>query len=120
MKLKSNKGITLLSLVITITVMTVLLTTVLVISLKDDGIIKVTKDAKDGMEDSSLYQSITEAVLTSKNKNGKINEDSLKNKLQIIDENSSIVYDENTNSYTVNVKDNVYIIEEYGNITVQE
>lgn len=120
MRLKNNKGITLMSLVITISVITILLTTVLVISLKDDGVVSVAKDAKEGMEDSSLYQSITEAVFMSKNKNGKINEESLRNKLQVIDENSSLLYDDNTKSYTATVKDAVYTIEEYGNITVEE
>lgn len=120
MKLKNNNGITLLSLAITVSVMTILLTTVLVIALRDEGVIKVTKEAKKGVEDSSLYQSVTEAVVTSKNKNGKINESALENKLQVIDENANLAYDDTTSTYTVTVKEKSYIIEEYGNITVQE
>lgn len=120
MELKNNKGLTLVSVVIAITVMTILLATVLVITLKDDGIIGVAKDAKDGMEESSLYQSVAEAVVTSKKKNGKVNEESLENKLQVIDENSTLVYNDVEKTYTVKVKGNVYVIEEYGNIKVEE
>ncbi len=120
MKLKNDKGITLVALTITIAVMTILLGTVLVIALNDNGIINSAKDAKDGMEEYSIYQSVTEAVLTSKNKNGKVNEETLKNKLKKIDQNASLIYDENTKSYASNVKGMNYIIEEYGEVTKQE
>ncbi|MBE5819854.1 MAG: type II secretion system protein [Clostridiales bacterium] len=120
MKLKKDKGITLTSLVITIGVMTILAGTVVVVALNEGGIIGKAGEAKESVEDAGVYQDIIHAVLTSKNKNGKINEEALTKKLKKIDNSTNIVKNESTNSYIVTVKGDNYIIEEYGNVTVQE
>lgn len=120
MKFKNNKGITLTALVITIGVMTILIGTVVIVALNEGGIIGKAGEAKEGVEDAGVYQDVIQAVLTSKNKNGKINEATFTKKLKKIDSNANITCDENTNSYIINVKGNNYIVEEYGNVTVQE
>lgn len=120
MKLKKEKGITLSSLVITIGVMMILLGAVVVVALNEGGIIGKAGEAKENMEETGVYQDIIQAVLMSKNKNGKINEEALTKKLKKIDNNTNITRDESTNSYICTVKGDNYIIEEYGNVTVQE
>ena len=102
MKFKNNKGITLTALVITIGVMTILIGTVVIVALNEGGIIGKAGEAKEGVEDAGVYQDVIQAVLTSKNKNGKINEATFTKKLKKIDSNANITCDENTNSYIIN------------------
>ena len=83
MKAKNNKGITLSSLVITVMVMLILLGAVVVVALNEGGIIGKSAEAKESIEDASVYQDIVHAVLASKNKNGKINQESLTKKMFI-------------------------------------
>ena len=120
MDFKKNKGITLSSLAITVSVMMILLGAVVVVALNEGGIIGKAGEAKKSVEDSAVYQDIIQAVFASKNKNGKINENMLTNKLKKIDANANIAHDETTNNYSVTVKGNKYMIGEYGEITENE
>ena len=118
--MKNEKGITIVSLIITIIVMLILAGTVIAISISgDDGVIKKAKDAKKGVEDFSLYETLTETVVTSKKKNGKVNFESLQNKLESIDNTINFTYDNTTDSCTVELGDKTYNIGEYGSITEQ-
>lgn len=118
-KICSQKGITMISLIITIIVMLILAGTVLTVSFNEDsGIIKETKEATSGIKDLSLYESIAELIVTSKKKDGKIDPEKFPTKVNSIDDNVSCSYEDETSTYIVK-EDGVerYEISEYGKIT---
>lgn len=72
-KTKSKKGITLVALIITIVVL-LILATVAIRPITDDGIIDAAKDAKNNFEELNEHEAINRAILTAKlvSKNGKV------------------------------------------------
>ena len=120
MNMKDNKGVTLLSLAVAVSVMILLIGSVIVISLKDDGVILNAQQAKEAVEDYEIYENVLEAIVTSKGKNGKIIKDTLEEKLFKIDENSSLVYDESEKIYTLDIAGKIYTIGEYGEVNTEE
>ena len=72
-RIKSEKGITLVALIITVVVL-LILASVTIKPIMDEGIIDITKEAKESYETLAEKEAINRSILTAKlvSKNGKV------------------------------------------------
>ena len=92
-KLKQNKGITLIALVITIVVMLILAGVSISMLFGSNGIINRAKEAKEASEKQSIIENIKFDIATKQTKNlGSIDEDEF---LEILNKYGTISEDEN-------------------------
>lgn len=101
---KSTKGITLVSLVVTIIILLILASVSINMLIGENGIIKQSQNAKEKTESSSSIEQVSLAVTYSMMKNGNINYDDLKNELNTIEKISGVPETITTSSFPLIVK----------------
>ena len=116
-KLKENKGITLIALVITIIVLLILAGVTIATLTGDNGILKKAGDAKTQTEQAKADENLKIAIAGSYGTDGKLNLKDLKDNL----ENQEIDYDKNNTGFPLEVTVNgeKKKIDENGNVTVK-
>ena len=116
-KLKENKGITLIALVITIIVLLILAGVTIATLTGDNGILKKAGDAKTQTEQAKEDENLKIAIAGSYGTDGKLNLKDLKDNL----ENQGINYDKNNTGFPLEVTVNgeKKKIDENGNVTVK-
>ena len=117
-RLNNKKGLSLIILIITIIVI-LILSTVILLTLSKNNIIKSAKDAKFKEEEYNELQKLNVAVLeTLRNSNsGNITTTLIREKLSnAFDINEYILTENKNNTWSVELKNNTYIIDESGKI----
>ena len=123
-KMKNQKGITLVALVITVIIMIILAGVTFNVLLGDGGLINRAKQAAEKYEEEAIRENVKLAVIAAKadaisNNNGEITEPILKSALDehIGEGEYDITANSGTDGWTVTVGDLVFIITPEGTIT---
>lgn len=115
-KTKEKKGITLVALIVTIVIL-LILATVAISSIKNDGLIKLVLLARKRAEASSAKEEIEIEILSSVIKNGKYEVDSIKQSLkENLDISSENIIDSADGGFTIKYKDSQIVIDGSGKI----
>lgn len=120
-KYKNDKGITLIALVITIIVLLILAGVSIATLTGDNGILTQAREAKEQTEKDAAKEKVEVEVLTSYRKNGTLDNEKLKEKLESISGISEVPDTITDESFPLTVKVDGYniTIDSNGDVTVE-